>query len=94
MVQDSEPRPFGTGVQRVTEEGVTTPVFTPFAGLSVPVSTSTPVDVDEDDEVIEIDVGEGPSTQKGIQIYFKKMELAVANCLPTKRTYGINATNS
>ncbi|XP_071807290.1 uncharacterized protein [Asterias amurensis] len=64
MVQDSEPRPFRTGVQRVTEEGVTTPVLTPFAGLSVPVSTSTPVDVDEDDEVIEIDVGEGPSTQK------------------------------
>ncbi len=69
LVQEPEPRPFGTGMQRVTEQGeeevVTTPVLTPFAGLSVPVSASTPVDVDDDeDEVIEVDAGEGPSTQK------------------------------
>ncbi|XP_038057670.1 nuclear pore complex protein Nup153-like isoform X2 [Patiria miniata] len=44
------------------EGQLNTPILGSFGGLSVPVSTSTPIDVDE--EVIEIDSGEGPSTQK------------------------------
>ncbi|XP_022090395.1 LOW QUALITY PROTEIN: nuclear pore complex protein Nup153-like [Acanthaster planci] len=64
---ESEPGPSTklTEAEKVSERGdeqLNTPVLPSFGGLSVPVSTSTPIDVDE--EIIEIDSGEGTSTQK------------------------------